>query len=97
MQKIMDGTRKFKLYDSKKKRSAGEVEFINPNFIPNYLLVDYLRGGLQISADFFFSYSTANNTKGGKGNLHSLPPGNNPYLTCFNQVFDNLQQYTVDQ
>lgn len=93
----MAGARTFKLYDSKKKRSAGTIDFINCNFIPNYLLVDYLRGGLEMTADFFFDFSTANNIKGTKGSLHNLPPGKNPYLTCFNQIFDNLQQYTVGQ
>jgi hypothetical protein len=96
MQKIMEGGRKFKLFDSKKKRSAGEIEFINCNFIPNFLLVDYLRGGLKITADFFMNFSTANSLFDGKSNIHLLPPGSNPYTTCFNQVYGNLHQYTLN-
>ncbi len=78
----MDGERKFKLYDSKKKRSAGEIEFINCNFIPNFLLLDYLRGGLKVTADFFFNFSNENVGKknGVVYKLHGNSPIDNPYI-----------------
>lgn len=78
------------MYDSAKKRSPGEVEFINPHFLDNHLLVDYIRGGLELKVDFLLNYSTDTTNSIFK----SASASQNPYLVSIDQIMKVIQPYT---
>jgi len=61
-----------------------------------YDLIDYLRGGMKITADFFLNFSGENIIDKETGNLHDLEDKLNPYLIAMNEAYTILQQYTTE-
>ena len=93
---LWEGNTMLKLWDEKKKRTAGMLEVVTPQFSYCYELVDYLKAGVKITADFFINFSDENMADRELGNLHDLDDRQNPYLNTMREAHKVLKQYTTE-
>lgn len=85
-----------RLFDVKKNRSAGHLKFKKYDFLYDYDLLDYLKGGMKITADFLIDFSKSNSVGAGKS-LHDLPKDKNPYLLTISKAYKILEQYASNK
>lgn len=85
-----------RIFDAKKNRSAGHFKFQKYDFIYDYDLLDYLKGGMKITADFLIDFSESNQIGAGK-TLHDLPKAKNPYLLTISHAYKVLKQYASNR
>lgn len=89
---IMKGNNLLRFLDTKKNRSPGHIKFREYKIEYEYKLTDYLKGGMNISADFLINFSEKNIDES-KQNLHELSKQRNPYLQTIEHAYQILEQH----
>ena len=91
---VTNGTREYTFKDSEKNRSSGKIKFVKWLFFPQYYLIDFFRGGINIEISSFLSFmKKENQTSSSEHNINNIR--SNRYirsLLSFKKVFDRFQK-----
>lgn len=92
---ITEGQRELVLEDPEKKRCAGKVEILKWVFLPQFFLIDYFRGGLNLDITCFMSFGEeGENDEFSEHRVSNMKENN--YFKIISSVYNVLSRYQKD-